>query len=52
MTDSGLKVEPGDVVLEGGDDGDEGNKDDADVHARSKSSCVVPGWGNVEDGAN
>ena len=52
MTDSGLKVEPGDVVLEGGDDGDEGNKDNANVHARSKSSCIVPGRGRVEEGAN
>ena len=45
MTDSGLKVEPGDVVLEGGDNGDEGNEDDADVNSRSKSSCIVPGGG-------
>ena len=52
MTDCSLEVEPGDVVLEGGDDGDEGNKDNANVHARSKSSCIVPGRGRVEEGAN
>ena len=48
MTDCCLEVEPGDVVLEGGDDGDEGDEDDANVDARSQSSCVVPGWGEVE----
>ena len=45
MTDGCLEVEPGDVVLEGGDDGDEGDEDNANVDARSQSSCVVPGWG-------
>lgn len=49
MTDCCLEVEPGDVVLEGGDDGDEGDEDDANVDARSQSSCVVPG--KVEYGA-
>ena len=44
MADGCLKVEPGDVVLQRGHDGDEGHKDDADVHAGSQSSCVVPGW--------
>ena len=48
MTDGSLEVEPGDVVLEGGDDGDEGDEDDANVDTRSQSSCVVPGWGEVE----
>ena len=51
MTDGSLEVEPGDVVLEGGDDGDEGDEDDANVDARSQSSCIVPGWGEVEYGA-
>ena len=45
MADSSLKVEPGNVVLERGDNGDEGNKDDANVNSRSKSSCIVPGGG-------
>ena len=42
MTDSSLKVEPGNVVLKCGDDGHEGHEDDADVNSRSKSSRIVP----------
>ena len=45
MTDSGLKVEPGDVVLEGGDDGDQGDEDDADVDPWGESPGIIPGAG-------
>ena len=48
MADGCLKVEPGDVVLQRGYDGDESDEDDANVYPGSQSSCIVPGWGKVD----
>ena len=47
MADSSLKVEPGDVVLERGDDGNQSHQNYSYVHTWCKSSRVVPGHNQV-----
>ena len=47
MADSSLKVEPGDVVLERGDDGDQSHQNYSYVDTWCKSSRVVPGHNQV-----
>ena len=47
MADGSLKVEPGDVVLERGDDGDQCHQNYSYVHTWCKSPRVVPGHNQV-----
>ena len=47
MADGSLKVEPGDVVLERGDDGNQSHQNYSYVHTWCKSPRVVPGHNQV-----